>query len=183
MSQAHAAKTKTTGRDALILLGALAVIIVGYFVFRERNEPPQAPSHAGQATEGMGQAGMTLENLPADYGSLVKLGNQQMDGGNYALAAESYRRALELDGSSVSVRTDFGACLHGMGLPDRALEEFRKVLAADPAHIVATFNMGIVFFNQNKTDSAKVYFNKVIAQAPGDQMALRAQELLDQIGS
>lgn len=176
------AKAKTTGRDSLILIGALAVIVTGYFLFRDRQEPPQAPSHAGQTGQNMGQAGMALDNLPSDYGSLVKLGNQQMDGGNYAMAAECYRRALELDGSSVSVRTDFGACLHGMGLPDRALEEFRKVLAADPSHIVATFNMGIVFFNQNKSDSAKVYFNRVIAQAPNDQMAQRAQELLKQIG-
>lgn len=183
MNAAPVQKARKTGRDAVIIAGALAIIVTGYFLFRERKEAPQAPTHAGQATPGMGQAGMALENLPADYGSLVKLGNQQMDAANYALAAECYRRALDLDASSVSVRTDFGACLHGMGLPERAIEEFRKVLTAEPKHIVATFNMGIVFFNQNKPDSARTYFGKVVAQAPGDQMGIRAQELLNQLGS
>ena len=82
--------------------------------------------------------------FPSDYEGLVRMGNEAMDAAQYAMAAEAYKRALAIDSSSLAVRTDFGACLHGMGLPQRALEELRKVIAADPAHVIANFNMGVV---------------------------------------
>lgn len=184
MAAQSKAAGKTTGRDAGILIGALAVIVVGYFLFRDRQEAPQPPTHAGQQMPGAvgGQMGGAMDQLPEDYASLVKLGNQQMDAGNYAMAAECYRRALDIDPSSPSVRTDFGACLHGMGLPERALEEFRIVLGQDGDHLVATFNMGIVFYNQQRVDSATYYFKQVQALDPGSQMAQRAGELIQQMG-
>ncbi len=176
----------TTRRDAAIIGGTLVVIVAGYFLFRERQEPPQPPQQAslsphGGMSEGMGGSDF-LNELPTDYDGLVQVGHQYMDNNNFAVAAECYRRALAIDGSSTDVRTDFGACLHGMGLPERALQEFDKVLGAEPGHVIATFNKGIVYLGLNQNDSARVWFEKVLALDADPQMQDRARELIRQLG-
>ena len=50
-----------------------------------------------------------LTDLPTDYMGLVQAGNENMDQRQFPLAAECYRRALAIDGSSTDVRTDYGA--------------------------------------------------------------------------
>jgi tetratricopeptide (TPR) repeat protein len=101
-----------------------------------------------------------------------------MDSFNYAVAAECYRRALDLDDRSADVRCDFGACLHAMGLPQRALEEFRIVLAAEPTHQVVHFNLGIVHYDLGRLDSARYYWEALLALNPDERAAERVRELL-----
>ena len=116
--------------------------------------------------EGMGAMAAAFANLPTDYDGLVQMGNQTMDQGNYPMAAECYKRALAINGQSTDVRTDYGACLHGMGLADRAIAEFNKVLLEIPNHSVATYNLGIVYYNEKQYDSAKVYWNRYLELEP-----------------
>lgn len=124
-----------------------------------------------------------LANLPTDYPSLVQLGNELYDRQNFPMAAEVYRQALEIDGSSPDLRTDFGSCLHAMGLPHRALEEFRTVIGEHPEHAISRFNMGIVFHDLGQTDSARYYWEKYIAMDPGGTLAETAHKLLEELGS
>lgn len=180
VSQNRSARSST--RDLVIIVSSLVVILVGYFLFKERQEPPQPPQQATMAPHGMGGSGF-LEELPTDYDGLVQTGHQYMDAGDYAVAAECYKRALVIDGSSADVRTDFGACLHGMGLPERALQEFDKVLQGQPSHVVATFNKGVVLLGLNRPDSARVWFQKVLTLDADPQMVQRAEDLIRQIGS
>lgn len=180
-------KKSTSSRDTVIIAGALVIVVAGYFLFRDRQEPPQPPKQASagmNAPHGMSgdMGGGFLDQLPSDYEGLVQSGHQFMDQNNFAVAAECYRRALAIDGSDTDVRTDFGACLHGMGLPERALQEFNKVLAEKPNHVIATFNKGIVFMNLNQSDSARVWFQKVVTLDADPQMIQRAKELVTQLG-
>jgi len=178
-------------RDILIVAGVLVLVTAGYLIFARPGQPPAPPQSQAQAQmqgqmpgqiaddphAGTDMAGaMANMQLPTDYNSLVQLGNQTMDSMNFPVAAECYRRALEIDSTSPEVRIDFGACLHSMGLPERALEEFRKVLN------MVLFNLGIVFSDLGPVDSAKVYFNKYLTAAPNGRAADRARELLKQIG-
>jgi Tfp pilus assembly protein PilF len=105
-----------------------------------------------------------------------------MDHENFPVAAECYRRALALDGSSTDVRSDYGSCLHGMGLPQRAIDEFRKVLAQDPKHTICNFNLGVVFNEMKLTDSARYYWNKYLKMEPQGKAADAARQLLKEIG-
>lgn len=178
----------TRTRDFVVIAGALVVVTVGWLAFRTPAQPPQPPTaQQGQGghpeVEGNSMGGMMegLENLPADYAGLVQAGNQFMDAGNYAVAAESYRRALAIDPSSPDVRTDFGACLHSMGLPERALEEFQTVILEHPEHGIANFNTGIVYLDMGKTDSARVYWEKYLKLDPNGIAADKARELLQSI--
>jgi Tfp pilus assembly protein PilF len=185
--QSAAAAANTTMRDAFIIIGALVLITAGYFVLRERQEPPVPQGHvhteseSGMQGQMQAQTQSILNNLPAEYEPLVQTGNRFMDQGNYAIAAEAYRRALAIDPSSTAVRTDYGACLSGMGLPERAVEEFRTVLESEPDHPIATFNMGIVFLNMEKADSARTYLEKTIALEPEPQLKAQAERLIQQL--
>lgn len=180
-------------RDILIVAGVLVVISVGYLIFANQAQPPAPPppqpTQQGNVPGGDPHAGTDmagamsqLKDLPTGYDGLVQTGNNLMDQGNYAVAAECYRRALAIDGSSNDVRTDYGACLHGMGLPERALEEFKKVLAADPHHEIVKFNLGVVYSELQQVDSAKAYWQAYLASSPNGPAAERAKELLKEIG-
>lgn len=192
-SKAKQAKSNSA-RDILIIVGALVIVAAAYFFLRERPEPP-APQTNQQAGQPAGQtdgenphgdmSGMNmamLDSLPADFETRVQMGNQFMDQGNFALAAEIYKRALQLNPEAENVRVDYGACLHGMGLPQRALDEFRTVLGKHPKHPIATFNMGIVHYDVQNTDSAKVYFTRYLEIEPSGSAAPNAREFLKQLG-
>lgn len=184
------AKTKSSSnKDMFIIIGLLFVIVVGYLIVKSPTSPPKPAkqqqqtgsnqNHDHENFEGMEEL---LANMPVDYNSLVKLGNQTMDAGNYAMAAECYKRALMIDGSSSDVRTDYGACLHGMGLPERALEEFHYVLKNNPNHEIARFNLGIVFYSVGNSDSAKYYWQSYLDKFPNGSLTKAARENIQNIG-
>lgn len=190
-------------RDLLIVVGVLAVVAVGYFVLAERPAPPAPPQQQmGQQQPG-GQAGQgtadphagdsvsmaILDSVPNDYKTLVQTAYHYHDEGgrtgnaqNFAIAAELYRRALAIDGKDLNVRVDYGAVLHGMGLPQRALEEFGVVLKEAPRHPIANFNMGIVHHDVGNADSAKVYFKKYLEIEPNGTAAQGARQFLQELG-
>jgi cytochrome c-type biogenesis protein CcmH/NrfG len=188
----NTAKTKSSSnRDMFIIAGVLVVVVIGYLALKSPTKPPvpvqqqravtnDEHDHDHENIEGMDEM---LANMPVDYNSLVSLGNQTMDAGNFAMAAECYKRALMIDGSSPDVRTDYGACLHGMNLPERALEEFRKVLDKNPDHEISRFNMGIVFYTMDIADSARYYWQSYLDKFPNGSMAETAKEYIQKIGS
>lgn len=175
----------------MIVAGALVVVAVGYFLFRQPAPKPEPPMEQGQSgaqhppvTDESGRSVdmPMLANLPTDYPGLVQAGNDNMDHKNFPLAAECYRRALAIDGSSTDVRTDYGACLHGMGLPQRAIDEFRKVLVQDPTHSICNFNLGVVFNEIQQKDSARYYWKKYLEMEPQGSAAEAARNLLKELG-
>lgn len=186
-------KSAATGlRDTLIVAGALVLVAVGFFVFRKADPKPEPPAQQQSGNpqhppvtgaDGMPSAMPQLANLPTDYAGLVDAGNHNMDAGDFALAAECYRRALAIDGSNTNVRTDYGACLHGMGLPQRALEEFHKVLTQEPSHTIAIFNCGVVFADMQQKDSAKFYWTRYLQMDPQGSAAESAKKLLKDLDS
>jgi len=158
------------------------VVGVGYFIFGRPDAPEGQAEFNHPEVEGMDRAAMgAMVNLPTDFDGLVQYGNQAMDQGNFPLAAEAYKRALAIKGDDPNVRTDYGACLHGMGLPHRALEEFRKVLDADSEHAIANFNMGIVYYNERQFDSARTYWEKYLTLQPEGQAAATVRQYLQQL--
>ena len=169
-------------REMFVAIGVIALITLGYIVIVEPEpvpEPNQPQQMIGHGPDGME---MTFPNLPEHFGGLVTVGDSYMDDGNFPLAAECYKRALDIDSTSVNVRSDFGSCLYGMGLGDRALEEFRRVFAIDSSHSIAVFNMGVVFSGQGLNDSVKYYMSEYLKLEPVGKAADRARKLIDEMG-
>jgi len=169
-------------RESLITVGVVALITLGYFVIVEPEQIPKPDQPQQMTGHSEGGMEMTLPNLPEDFDGLVSVGDNYMDEGNFPLAAECYKRALEIDSTSVNVRSDFGSCLYGMGLGDRAIEEFRKVHAIDASHSIALFNLGVVFSGQGLSDSANFYMGKYLLLEPEGKAADRARELINKVG-
>ena len=169
-------------RDGLIMSALVVFVAAAYFGLKKSPEPPRPeagavlPGHESMSAEVMG-------NLPTGYAELVEMGNQFMDQGNYPMAAELYRRALAIDGSSSDVRSDYASCLHAMGLPQRALEEFRRVIGVDLDHPIVHFNLGIVFQTLGQTDSARYYWEKYLQMDPQGQAAEAARQYLKEMGT
>jgi len=168
-------------RDGIIIAGIVIVVVTGYMFLRET--PSQPESAAITSPLGHEDMGAALANIPVDYAGLVEEGNHYMDAGDFPLAAEMYRRALEIDGHSPDVRTDFGACLHSMGLPERALDEFRTVYEEHPEHTIVRFNMGIVHYGQGRLDSARQYWEEFLQVSPDSGPAETARAYLEEMGS
>lgn len=158
--------------DALVVVGILVFVALLFIVVTKPEKEPQPTAGALMDVED------ALGGLPTEYNELVKLGDEAMDSANFVLSAEAYRRALELDSSSINVRVDYGASLHGMGLPQRALEEFRKTLLIAPQHIVLNYNLGIVFSSLAQPDSANFYWNRTVQLAPNSAIGQAARERL-----
>lgn len=190
-------------RDLLIVVGVLAVVAIAYFMLVDQPTPPIPPTQQqmGQPGEGQSGQGMTdphaeggismamLDSLPNDYATLVQTayhyhdeGSRTNDAQNFALAAELYRRALAIDASDPNIRVDYGAVLHGMGLPQRALEEFGVVLKTNPRHPIANFNIGIVHHDIGNADSAKIYFKRYLEIEPNGPASQNARDFLKELG-
>ena len=154
----------TSTRDTIIIVAVLVVAATSYFLINQPEPAPEPPQQQAQDGSHQDVEGMTsaLSNMPTDYNTLVQLGNQTMDQGNFPMAAEAYKRALNIKEDSPNVRTDYGACLHGMGLPQRAVEEFMTVTQKYPKHTIANFNLGIVYYSVDQIDSAKTYFDRFL---------------------
>ena len=172
-------------RDTLILVAVLVIVAGGYLIIKSPQsapDPHEGHNHgqAGSMDEAMSSS---MANFPTDYNSLVRLGNETMDQRNFPVAAEAYRRAMLIDGSNNDVRTDYGACLHGMGLPKRAIDEFQIVAANDPRHVVAKFNIGIVYYSLKQVDSARAYWNEVLTLEPEGNVAEMVRDYLKQINN
>lgn len=176
---------KSTGmRDSAIVIGLVLVVSIAFFMFKPAAEKPLPPVQTNPMDfdHSQGHDSPDLENLPDDYDALIAIANGHMDQGNSPMAAEVYSRALGMDGSSPDVRTDYGACLHAMGLGDRALEEFRTVMEAHPGHAISRFNAGIVYYGMRQLDSAKVYFERYISMDPQGTASETARGILKEIG-
>jgi len=169
-------------KETILVVGVVAAITVGYFLFSTPQQVPLPSNQTFSGHEAMGEMGAAMPNLPEDYNGLIAIGDQYMNQNNFPVAAECYKRALTIDGSSPDVRTDFGSCLYGMGLIDRALEEFRTVKENFPLHGVSLFNMGVVFYGQNHADSAKYYFAKYLELEPSGKAAEQARTYLNELG-
>ncbi|MBN1212680.1 MAG: hypothetical protein JXA92_08895 [candidate division Zixibacteria bacterium] len=166
-------------RDTFIILSVLIIFAAGYFIVKllSQDTPRSGRENQNDMATAMGE----MKDFPEDYESLVNLGNDFMDRMNYPMAAESYRRALAIDGSSLDVITDYGACLHGMGLVERAKDEFTKVLAQNKEHPIANYDMGIVFYDLEQPDSARYYWEKFLAVEPEGRAAEAIREFLKKL--
>jgi tetratricopeptide (TPR) repeat protein len=168
-------------RDTFVILSVLIIFAAGYFIVKSftGGEPPARQPEQTSMTAAMNDLG----DLPHNYDSLVTLGNEFMNQFNYPIAAECYRRALAIDSSSLDVMSDYGSCLHGMGLVGRAKEVFAKVLAKNPEHPIANYNMGIVYYDLEKPDSARYYWKKFLTLEPEGQAADAIREFMKNMDS
>ena len=84
--------------------------------------------------------------------------------GLYYESVQSYKRAIELDPTSVDARMGLGEVYEDKGLYKEAVEEYRKVIELDDKNTGALYNLALVY---EKTDpkEAIAHWEKYIALA------------------
>ena len=94
-------------------------------------------------------------------------GGQALDAGQWAQAAESFRKGLEINPGDVSLRHRLGTALAQMGDKAGAAAQFEEVIRRDPAHARAHFSLGVLLNEAGQYDQAIARFQSAIQHEPG----------------
>jgi tetratricopeptide (TPR) repeat protein len=94
-------------------------------------------------------------------------GGQALDAGQWARAAEHFRKGLELDPADVSLRHRLGTALAQMGDTAGAAAQFEEVIRRDPKHARAHFSLGILLNDHRQYDEAIARFSSALQYEPG----------------
>jgi len=94
-------------------------------------------------------------------------GGAELDAGNWAAAAEHFRKGLELAPNDTSLRHRLGTALYQMGNAAGAAEQFEQVLRIDPSHARAHFSLGALLAESGRYDEAIAQFRSALEHEPG----------------
>jgi tetratricopeptide (TPR) repeat protein len=94
-------------------------------------------------------------------------GGQALDAGQWAQAAEHFRKGLAIDPADVSLRHRLGTALAQMGDVGAAAAEFEEVIRRDPAHARAHFSLGVLLSDAGQYDEAIARFSSALQYEPG----------------
>lgn len=99
---------------------------------------------------------------------LLLEGRRAFNAGDFAGAAEAFRRAVEAEPESVPARVNLASALAYSGSLDEAVEELRWVLEREPDNQEALFNLGAIMRSAGRYSHAVELLNKALVQAPDD---------------
>ena len=92
-----------------------------------------------------------LRREPDNAELLASIGNIYYDTQQFQTAIDYYERALKVQPTNTSIRTDMATAYWYLGNADQAISEFNRVLSYEPNKANALFNLGIVKW-QGKMD-------------------------------
>lgn len=123
-----------------------------------------------------------LKSQPNNAGLLTSVGNLYYDAKQYPTAVDYYERALRVNPSDVSVRTDMGTGYWYLGNADRAIAEFNQALSYSPNNPNTLFNRGMVKW-QGKKDAAGALadWQKLLAANPDYQGKSQVEQMISQV--
>lgn len=94
-------------------------------------------------------------------------GGTELSAGNWAAAAEAFRKGLELRPSDPSLRHRLGTALAQMGDGPGAVAAFERVIADHPEFSRAYFSLGVLALDTGQFDAAVRQFQSALQHEPG----------------
>lgn len=94
--------------------------------------------------------------------SYYKLGNYYLDRGELYLAAEEYKKALEIDASLVECRMNLGTVYNRLGKLEAAESEYRRALSYAPQNPYLHNNLANVLSKQDETTAAIAEYKQAL---------------------
>jgi tetratricopeptide (TPR) repeat protein len=94
-------------------------------------------------------------------------GGQALDAGQWAQAADYFRKGLAIDPADVSLRHRLGTALAQMGDVAGAANEFDEVIRRAPDHARAYFSLGVLLAGNGRDGEAIVRFTSALQHEPG----------------
>lgn len=112
--------------------------------------------------------GVVLENEPNNAPALHFLGYIYLMGGNYGLAYQMYRRALQEHAGNHALWTSLGRAAHELGRHDEAIKCFLKSAEINPEYAMAYSNAAATFGKISKWDECEKSARLAIECDPKD---------------
>jgi tetratricopeptide (TPR) repeat protein len=113
-----------------------------------------------------------VEPARADVAALaqrkVELGTWHLVRGEFDVAAERFREALQVDPTLVDARNDLAGILYKQGRYDLALREYQRTLALEPAHSQALKGLAMTYIQRHEPDLAQAALQKMLLSTPDD---------------
>jgi len=138
---------------------ACAVLMVGLLLVGCASGAPNAP------------AAPTVLAAPVasgDLNALLTAAQTALDGGNLAVAEQSYRAAVGKNPGSAAAQFGLGNVLVRLGKLAEAEIAYKAALAADPRLIAAHANLGVTYYQMNQLPKAADEFIAALKLNPND---------------
>jgi tetratricopeptide (TPR) repeat protein len=101
-------------------------------------------------------------------------GGQALEAGDWATAADNFRKGLAIAPGDVSLRHRFGTALAQMGDVRGAMEQFEEVIRRSPDHAQAHFSLGVLLNDTGRPEEAIQRFSTALRHNP-DYVQARVQ--------
>ena len=123
-------------------------------------------SQRGDYAEAIAYMRESLRLFPEQVEVANNLGNALKRAGQPMAAADSYRRACELQPRYRDAWRNLGLCLLDIGQPDDAEQAFRRCLAIDPREARAWLGIGVVAQRRSRYEDAAAAYREALVLAP-----------------
>lgn len=108
--------------------------------------------------------------VPTDVTACCELGQRLQDNGQYEEAEAAYRRAIELDTSSVAAWSQLAILMHISQRDEEAIAAYQAVLRIEPQNSSAHNEMGMLLQAAGRLDEALVSYRELLNLIPEDHV-------------
>jgi len=135
-----------------------ALYNLGRVYFESRNDPMTAIALLNRA----------IAAYPGGMEAYKTLGLAYVRTGQIDLAIETYRRALQVNPDSGSIRYNLANTYANMGRFDEAIREYQAAIALNPKNFAVYNNLAVTYIKQGNMDGAIEAFLAASRLRPGD---------------
>ena len=112
--------------------------------------------------------------------ALLRTGVEQLKGGTYDGAAQTFRQAVALQPHNATAQLGLARALYEMGSYDDAEKLALSVIAADPKNVRAHFLLGSIFRAAGDAERANQSFQRCVTLDPDGQFGKSASQVLSE---
>lgn len=118
---------------------------------------------------------------PNDADALMSLGDEYYKIGDFATAANWFRKVTEVEATAVRGFLALGAASFNQGDLDTAETAWKQAAEIDDTNVEAHYDLGFLYLNRQPADMAqvKLHWNRVVELAPDSEIAQTVKAHLD----
>lgn len=162
-------------------VAAVFILLAAGYIFLNQNSSNSESSQPAFSEYFKAYDGISTRRGPAEYGkSVVELGIQKFNNGDYASAYELFKACMDDNSSSQVVKLYAGSCEYFLGNPDNALRLFSNWDPESPYVDVVNWYSAGCYIQKNNLEKAKVILTD-LASDPSHDYYREASELLKKI--